>query len=186
MGVALAAAAIVTVLTRTLLTFRENVRITEHMPTRSRSTDPLTGLGNRRKLIADLDQLDRAGVDSSQRLFVLYDLNGFKRYNDTFGHPAGDALLQQARRQARRCRRRAGSACYRLGGDEFCALGAVDDVSESSAFLTATTGGAERVERGLRGLDGVRLRVPARGGGRFLRGAPHRRPAALRPEVPDS
>jgi GGDEF domain-containing protein len=54
-------------------------------------TDPLTGLGNRRALTNDLDA---AFGEADVELFLaLYDLDGFKGYNDTFGHPAGDALL---------------------------------------------------------------------------------------------
>ena len=102
-GVILAAAAIVTVIARALLTFRENVEINAHM-NHLASTDALTGLGNRRKLLADLDTLF-ANPDGAQWLFVVYDLNGFKRYNDTFGHPAGDALLDALRRAARGCGR---------------------------------------------------------------------------------
>jgi diguanylate cyclase (GGDEF)-like protein len=52
---------------------------------------------------------------------VLYDLNGFKRYNDTFGHPAGDALLARLSGKLEEIVAPHGTA-YRMGGDEFCAL----------------------------------------------------------------
>ena len=55
--------------------------------------DSLTGLGNRRKLAADLDALVARDAARRRALLMLFDLNGFKGYNDTFGHPAGDALL---------------------------------------------------------------------------------------------
>ena len=56
-------------------------------------TDPLTGLGNRRRLMHDLDAaLKRT---AARTLFALFDLDGFKAYNDSFGHPAGDALLRR-------------------------------------------------------------------------------------------
>ena len=56
-------------------------------------TDALTGLGNRRRLMADLEaELAYATADEPAAL-ALFDLNGFKDYNDTYGHPAGDALL---------------------------------------------------------------------------------------------
>ena len=52
---------------------------------------------------------------------MLCDLNGFKAYNDTFGHPAGDALL--ARLGAALAREIGGKGrAYRIGGDEFCVL----------------------------------------------------------------
>ena len=54
-------------------------------------------------------------------VLVLFDLDGFKHYNDTFGHPAGDALL--VRLGANLASYLSGRGCaYRMGGDEFCAL----------------------------------------------------------------
>jgi putative nucleotidyltransferase with HDIG domain len=53
---------------------------------------------------------------------VLCDLDGFKAYNDTFGHPAGDALLARLGAALRRAADAAGGRAYRIGGDEFCAL----------------------------------------------------------------
>ena len=84
-------------------------------------TDDLTGLGNRRRLLADLERAIAAGTDHSPAVLAMFDLDGFKAYNDTHGHPAGDALL--ARLGARLAATFAGSgAAYRLGGDEFCVL----------------------------------------------------------------
>ena len=51
----------------------------------------------------------------------MFDLDGFKRYNDNFGHPAGDALLQRLGRKLASHLQGTGTA-YRMGGDEFCAL----------------------------------------------------------------
>ena len=135
-GVALAAAAVVTVVVRAVLTFRENGEMNEHMRLLA-STDALTGLGNRRKLIVDLDQVFAHGA-AEQRLFVLYDLNGFKRYNDTFGHPAGDVLLARLGAKLAAAVGEQGSS-YRLGGDEFCAM-AVVETSGIERFLDLTTG----------------------------------------------
>src|SRR5581483_5770522 len=119
-AVALAATTIVLVLGRTALTFRENTRLL----TRSREeslTDALTGLGNRRKLLADLvAHLDSASHDTPH-LLVVFDLNGFKSYNDTFGHPAGDALLARLGTKLAAAVAPDGFA-YRMGGDEFCVL----------------------------------------------------------------
>jgi diguanylate cyclase (GGDEF)-like protein len=55
------------------------------------------------------------------RVLVAFDLDGFKQYNDRFGHPAGDALLARLGRSLSAAVEPHGSA-YRLGGDEFCAL----------------------------------------------------------------
>ena len=55
------------------------------------------------------------------RMLVLFDLNGFKTYNDTFGHPAGDALLTRLAAKLAAAVAPDGNA-YRMGGDEFCVL----------------------------------------------------------------
>jgi Diguanylate cyclase, GGDEF domain len=64
-------------------------RLAHHDGTR----DVLTGLPNRRQLIADLQTAIETASLTAQRTLVLFDLDGFKAYNDTFGHPAGDQLL---------------------------------------------------------------------------------------------
>ena len=61
-------------------------------------TDALTGLPNRRALVNDLTVLFAPDRESrAPHLLGLFDLDGFKQFNDTFGHPAGDALLAPAR-----------------------------------------------------------------------------------------
>src|SRR6266540_392702 len=57
--------------------------------------DDLTGLANRRKLLFDLERALAQSDASREHVLIIYDLNGFKHYNDTFGHLAGDALLQR-------------------------------------------------------------------------------------------
>jgi diguanylate cyclase (GGDEF)-like protein len=84
-------------------------------------TDELTGLSNRRKLFADLDaRLGLTGAEG-QSVLGIFDLDGFKAYNDRFGHPAGDALLSRMGSALRTAVNGAGTA-YRLGGDEFCVI----------------------------------------------------------------
>jgi diguanylate cyclase (GGDEF)-like protein len=56
---------------------------------------------------------------------MLFDLNGFKGYNDTFGHPAGDALLIRLAKALDAAMTDHGATAYRLGGDEFCILAPV-------------------------------------------------------------
>jgi diguanylate cyclase (GGDEF)-like protein len=100
-------------------------------------TDVLTGLGNRRALTRDLD----AVLAARQRTgLVLLDLDGFKHYNDTYGHPAGDTLLARlAGRLAEQVGE--GGRAYRLGGDEFCVL--LDDAqAEDLDDRAAATAGA--------------------------------------------
>ncbi|HXG77353.1 MAG TPA: GGDEF domain-containing protein, partial [Gaiellaceae bacterium] len=119
LALVLAAATVATVVVRLGLTFRENRRLYEL--TREESvTDALTGLGNRRRLVRDLEDL-LAERDRGSTLLMLFDLDGFKTYNDTFGHPAGDALLAHLGARIAAAVAPQGTA-YRLGGDEFCVL----------------------------------------------------------------
>lgn len=87
------------------------------------STDPLTGLGNRRALTNELaEALSRPHASQAHELLVaIFDLDGFKQYNDTFGHAAGDALLARLGARLSVAVKRSGTT-YRMGGDEFCLL----------------------------------------------------------------
>ena len=58
-------------------------------------TDALTDLSNRRALASDLASAIADARTSPELLLVMFDLDGFKQYNDSFGHAAGDALLQR-------------------------------------------------------------------------------------------
>ena len=120
LAIALGAAALIAVMARLMLTFRDNVA----MLAASRDealTDALTGLGNRRALAQHLERgLERA-TDEHPLVLVLLDLDGFKHYNDTFGHPAGDTLLVRLGANLARFLDGRGHG-FRMGGDEFCAL----------------------------------------------------------------
>ena len=84
-------------------------------------TDPLTALPNRHALMDELNL--RTSAVSDQRLLVLavYDLDGFKAYNDEHGHLAGDELLVRLAERLSAAIGPQGRA-FRLGGNEFCAL----------------------------------------------------------------
>ena len=111
-------------------------------------TDALTGIPNRRQLKADLDQRLKQASPAKPLLLMLFDLNGFKAYNDSFGHPAGDALLIRLAKALDAAMTDHGGSAYRLGGDEFCVLATVEDRP------TAPCG------RGLTGAERTRRRVP--------------------------
>jgi diguanylate cyclase (GGDEF)-like protein len=99
-------------------------------------TDSLTGLGNRRQLMGDLE---RVIVEGRPAALAIFDLDGFKDYNDRFGHPAGDALLVRLTSAVRESVAGTGSA-YRLGGDEFCVLADGVDGSALDLRLAEWTG----------------------------------------------
>ena len=119
-AVVAAGLALASVFVRAFLTFRENGRIVESIREQA-VTDALTGLRNRRGLLRDLERATATRGRDGTRVFALFDLNGFKQYNDTFGHPAGDALLARLGRRLQEAVEPSGTA-YRLGGDEFCIL----------------------------------------------------------------
>lgn len=103
---------LVLVVVRMLIGVSENIHLADRL-----GLDPLTQLGNRSRLSADLSRVIAFDRDVT---LVLADLDGFKLYNDAFGHPAGDAML---RRLTSRLADAVGSSrAYRIGGDEFCVL----------------------------------------------------------------
>jgi two-component system, cell cycle response regulator len=119
-GVSLASWTLLLALARMALVFLENQRTLSQTHAEAR-TDSLTGLKNRRSLISDLDAHLGLATLADPRALLLFDLDGFKEYNDAFGHPAGDGLLV---RLAARLADAVGTdgQAYRLGGDEFCVL----------------------------------------------------------------
>jgi diguanylate cyclase (GGDEF)-like protein len=81
--------------------------------------DSLTGLPNRFLLVERLKQEIAQATRSDKKFAVLYiDLDRFKQVNDSFGHAAGDRLLQEAAHRLRECVRESDTVA-RVGGDEF-------------------------------------------------------------------
>jgi two-component system, cell cycle response regulator len=101
-------------------------------------TDALTGIPNRRQLKLDLDQGLKDASPAEPLLLMLFDLNGFKAYNDTFGHPAGDALLIRLASTLEAAMTELGGSAYRLGGDEFCVLASVPDGQTGAVAAAAS------------------------------------------------
>jgi two-component system cell cycle response regulator len=144
LAVGLAAAALVASIARLNLTLRAHASSLRHARGEA-LTDVLTGLGNRRLLATDLDDRLAALADDGELMLVIFDLDGFKHYNDIFGHPAGDAALE---RLAGRLREAVGvsGAAYRLGGDEFCALLAPSDEGWDARLASCTAALSEEGE----------------------------------------
>ena len=120
LALALAVATLAAVIVRMAVTFGENIRLLKSSRHEA-LTDALTGLGNRRKLLHDLQQAVEEATPESPRGLMLFDLDGFKQYNDRFGHPMGDALLSRLGDQLATVATGSNGA-YRLGGDEFCVI----------------------------------------------------------------
>jgi diguanylate cyclase (GGDEF)-like protein len=101
---------------------------------RQARTDPLTGLGNR---FALMEGMARTLASGRPHALLLFDLDGFKNYNDSFGHPAGDALLSRLGMRLAAATPPDGGA-YRIGGDEFCVLAdCPDEVALQTLVLCA-------------------------------------------------
>jgi two-component system, cell cycle response regulator len=131
LGVVLAATAIALAVGRMALSFLDNLR----MLRRARHdalTDALTNLPNRRAFIESLEHALEGEVEP--RILALFDLDGFKRYNDAYGHPAGDALLTRLSGALGDVVDGHGRA-FRLGGDEFCLL--LDDGASDALLVDA-------------------------------------------------
>jgi diguanylate cyclase (GGDEF)-like protein len=144
-AIALAALRMVTMVRTTLASSRHEAL-----------TDALTGMKNRRSLKTDFDRV-LEGVEADQSfVFAMFDLNGFKRYNDTFGHAAGDSLL--IRLGTSLVDAAAPGNAYRLGGDEFCVL--LPDRGDTEQWLARTD--AALIEHG----DGFTISA-ARGSARI-------------------
>src|SRR5262249_12260654 len=141
----LASATLLALIIRATVTFKENLQMVADFRYEAQ-TDSLTGLGNRRKLLTDLrGELANASVQSP-RVLVIYDLDGFKRYNDTYGHPAGDALLQRLGGNLARSIGPYGHG-YRLGGDEFCVL-VTSGGSSAKTIISLTSAGPSEPSAG--------------------------------------
>ena len=96
-----------------------DLRHDSQVASRAARTDALTGLWNRLRLDEDLDVLQADVSRYGRHLsFAMCDLDQFKRYNDHYGHPAGDDVLRQIGRAIAANLRRA-DRVYRYGGEEF-------------------------------------------------------------------
>lgn len=119
-----------------------NIRLREALRAQS-IKDPLTGLYNRRYLEETMEREIRRAVRAEQGLGVLMlDLDHFKKFNDTHGHEAGDAVLRETAAFLLKSVRSEDIVC-RFGGEEFVVILPVADLKVSQAR-------AERIRARLR------------------------------------
>jgi diguanylate cyclase (GGDEF)-like protein len=123
----MAAAALIVVLLMAYAGFgaalghKKAIELTEELQ-RMATTDALTGLPNRRRLMEAMElEVSRAGRSSRPLALALLDIDRFKSINDTHGHPAGDAVLQAVADELRKVTR-GGDLLGRFGGEEFAIL----------------------------------------------------------------
>jgi len=118
-------------------------------------TDELTGAGNRRafdRLLADTIQASHRDWRSFG--LMLFDIDDFKRYNDSFGHETGDEVLKEIVELLRSCVRR-GDHIFRIGGDEFAVLFCDPDGPRRGGTIDRDSAGtiAQRFQRAVTELS---------------------------------
>jgi diguanylate cyclase (GGDEF)-like protein/PAS domain S-box-containing protein len=122
-----------------------NIRLREALRTQS-IKDPLTGLYNRRYLTEMLEREIRRAVRAEQSLGILMlDLDHFKKFNDTYGHDAGDTVLREAASFLTKSIRVEDTVC-RFGGEEFVVI-------LPTADLNAAHARAEKIRSKIRELS---------------------------------
>jgi len=101
----------------------EALRTANTQLARLSETDPLTNIANRRRFDHELlDEWQRSARDGSPLAVLIVDVDHFKRYNDSAGHPAGDACLQRIAELLQGSVQRSGDLVARYGGEEFALL----------------------------------------------------------------
>jgi diguanylate cyclase (GGDEF)-like protein len=131
------------------------------------STDPLTGLSNRRFLIEQAPRVWRSARRDGQRVAALVlDLDNFKRLNDAFGHATGDAVLRRVA-EALGATVRPADVLARTGGEEMLVLGLVSDPTEArhlaERLRQAVAGCSAGLQRQVTVSIGVALARPGYG-----------------------
>jgi diguanylate cyclase (GGDEF)-like protein len=132
-----------------LLAGRERLERERDALRASALTDPLTGVANRRALMARIDY-EIARHERSQTSFavLMLDLDGFKLLNDRFGHPAGDDLLRDVAAALAHAIRDQDTLA-RVGGDEFCVLAPETDQAGARRLVTRVEAAVARVVAGV-------------------------------------
>jgi diguanylate cyclase (GGDEF)-like protein len=119
------------------------------------ATDMLTGLPNRRQLMAAMDvETSRAGRTGRPLSLALIDIDHFKRVNDRHGHPSGDAVLCQVAEVLREVTR-GGDVLGRFGGEEFAVLMPETEIEQAQWA-------SERLRKAIEGRE---MRFPGGGSG---------------------
>ncbi len=98
------------------------------------TTDPLTGLLNRRKFESLFDDSHRETAQDNVFSFLFLDVDCFKEFNDIYGHQAGDDVLLAISEVVKSSLRRTDDHCFRLGGEEFGIVFKSDDKQSAMAF----------------------------------------------------
>jgi len=120
------------------------LRETREVLERLSVTDELTGLANRRQLTFELErEVQRSERHERSFAVLLLDVDRFKQFNDTYGHPAGDAVLKRLANVLRESSREVDTVA-RYGGEEFLVIVPEADAAAAAAVAERIRAGAER------------------------------------------
>lgn len=98
-------------------------------------TDELTGLKNRRCFNQTIqEEINRAKRDNHYLSFMMLDIDYFKKYNDTYGHQAGDNALKEFAKVLKSNTKRVSDFAFRLGGEEFALIFSSEDKEKSLKY----------------------------------------------------
>ncbi|WP_457749032.1 sensor domain-containing diguanylate cyclase [Sulfurimonas sp.] len=110
-------------------------------------TDPLTELYNRRYFNKVLTrEIKRSQRDQTHLALLMIDVDYFKKYNDSYGHKAGDNVLIAIANSLKNSSKRASDFVFRLGGEEFAILFNIENETKAFAF-------AELVRKNIQALQ---------------------------------
>jgi diguanylate cyclase (GGDEF)-like protein len=124
---------------------RSALEISNRELTTAASIDPLTGLGNRRLLVQELEVLEgRVKRYGHSFCMGLIDIDHFKSFNDRYGHPAGDRALSAVAAELSK-QARSGDSLYRYGGDELLCLFPEQSLENATVAVERMRCGVERL-----------------------------------------
>lgn len=108
--------------------------------------DELSGLYNRRVFNEILPlELQRCERDSNILMLVILDIDNFKSYNDTYGHPLGDSVITAVGKVLRDCTRRATESAFRIGGEEFTVIASCEEKQAALNLISKILKGVEEL-----------------------------------------
>ena len=132
---------------KTLVMAKQQLRTAHDALEKLALHDPMTGLANRRQLDVLLPaEIGRASRNMSPLALIMLDIDHFKRYNDLYGHPAGDECIRAVAQVVKTTIKRAGDLAVRYGGEEVLVL--LPNTDEAGAYQVA-----ERILQAVRALN---------------------------------
>ena len=123
----------------------ERIVQSNHQLSSDLKTDALTQVLNRHAFNIEFPlQLEEAAKENKNLYFAMLDIDNFKRYNDTYGHPQGDEALKRVASTLDKRLHRACDKIYRLGGEEFALILCEHDMTKAHKMVESLRKAIER------------------------------------------